>query len=187
MAVSAHATGTHTPTSKNIESSTNASPIVVTSTAHGFSNGDIVYIVGHGTNTNANGTWTVANVAADTFELSGSTGNGVGGATGTILKVAETFVSDVNVTGVFVFEVDLNAMAAGDIVELRVYIMVLTSGTARVFAVQVFNGEQPTDDKIKVSIPVANQLTDSTALRVSIKQTHGVARAMPWKVLKVIS
>lgn len=68
---------------QNIVSSTNATPIVVTITGHGYANGDTLVITGHTTNTNANGTWEIANVAADTFELVGSTGNGVGGASGT--------------------------------------------------------------------------------------------------------
>lgn len=65
-----------------ITSSTNATPIVVTATAHGFSTGDTVQIEGHHTNTNANGLWVVTVTGANTFSLNGSIGNGVGGATG---------------------------------------------------------------------------------------------------------
>lgn len=72
---------------KQIVSSTNATPIVVTANAHGFVNGDIVSISGHLINTNANGLRKVKNVAANTFELTDLSdvniaGNGVGGATG---------------------------------------------------------------------------------------------------------
>lgn len=73
---------------KAIVSSTNATPIVVTSTGHGFSNNDLVYINSHATNTAANGFWLIDNVATDTFELNNPVtganvvGNGVGGATG---------------------------------------------------------------------------------------------------------
>lgn len=79
-------------TAKAIASSTNATPIVVTSSAHGFSNGDVVTVYGHATDTAANGTWVAGSVTANTFALcsywDGSTcqnpavGNGVGGATG---------------------------------------------------------------------------------------------------------
>jgi len=79
-------------TAKAIASSTNASPIVVTSTAHGFSNGDVVTVYGHAVDTAANGTWVVGSVTANTLALCGywdgttcqnpSTGNGVGAATG---------------------------------------------------------------------------------------------------------
>lgn len=73
---------------KAIASSTNATPIVVTATSHGFTNGDLVFIDGHTTNTAANGFWKIANQAANTFELTNpitatnAVGNGVGGATG---------------------------------------------------------------------------------------------------------
>lgn len=73
---------------KQIASSTNATPIVVTATAHGYTNGDLVLVDAHVTNTAANGFWKIANVAANTFELTNpvsgvnAVGNGVGGATG---------------------------------------------------------------------------------------------------------
>ena len=70
-----------------IDSSTNATPIVITDTGHGLSNGDTVIINGHTTNTKANGVWEIANVTANTFELVGSVGNGVGGTTGTFRKI----------------------------------------------------------------------------------------------------
>ena len=69
---------------KNISSSTNATPIAITCTAHGYSTGDTVVLTGHTTNTNANGTWEITNTGANTFTLNGSVGNGVGGNTGTV-------------------------------------------------------------------------------------------------------
>lgn len=80
--------GTADTAIKAIASSTNATPIVVTATSHGFTNGDLVFIDGHATNTAANGFWKIANVATNTFELTNpvlstnAVGNGVGGATG---------------------------------------------------------------------------------------------------------
>lgn len=77
-----------------ISSSTNATPIVVTtSTAHGYSNGDIVVIGGHTTNTAANGTWKISAASGSVFSLTtlldgnNSTGNGVGGATGWAIDI----------------------------------------------------------------------------------------------------
>lgn len=67
-----------------VASTTNASPIVVTTGApHGYVSGDKVSIVGHAVNTNANGSWQIVVTGPTTFELVGSSGNGVGGATGT--------------------------------------------------------------------------------------------------------
>lgn len=65
-------------TPKAITSSTNASPIAVTAAAHGYTTGQKVTIVGHATNTAANGTWKITVTGANTFTLDGSTGNGVG-------------------------------------------------------------------------------------------------------------
>lgn len=79
---------------RNIASSTNASPIAVTTAVnHGYTTGDIVVVAGHLTNTNANGTWTITVTGAATFTLDGSTGNGVGGATGTAKKTPTVSVN----------------------------------------------------------------------------------------------
>lgn len=84
--------GSKMQSTASISSSTNASPIVITCSntmaSLGISNGDTVIITGHTTNTNANGTWEVANVSGSTFSLVGSTGNGVGGATGSLRKAS---------------------------------------------------------------------------------------------------
>jgi len=68
---------------RGIASSTNASPIVITtSAAHGLSSGDLVTIFGHLVNTNANGSHEIVVTGASSFELVDSSGNGVGIATG---------------------------------------------------------------------------------------------------------
>lgn len=58
-----------------ITGATNATPIVITANSHGLSNGDSVEVASVAGNTAANGVWTVANVAANTFELATSVGN----------------------------------------------------------------------------------------------------------------
>ncbi len=63
-------------TEKTITGATNASPIVITATAHGYATGDRLIISGVGGNTAANGVFTITNVSANTFSLNGSTGNG---------------------------------------------------------------------------------------------------------------
>lgn len=82
-----------------ISSSTNASPIVVTTTgAHGYSTGDVVVIGGHQTNTAANGTWAITAASGSVFTLTtlldgvNSTGNGVGGATGWCIDITTASV-----------------------------------------------------------------------------------------------
>lgn len=54
---------------KAITAATNATPINVTSTAHGFTLGDIVLIGKVGGNLAANGVWKIANVTANAFDL----------------------------------------------------------------------------------------------------------------------
>src|SRR5262245_51009020 len=63
------------PVNLTITGATNASPIVITSTAHGLSTGDRVTVASVGGNTNANGDWTVTRIDANTFSLDGSSGN----------------------------------------------------------------------------------------------------------------
>ena len=107
-------------------------------------------------------------------------------ASGTQLSVITTehTLSDVNVPGTYTLSVDTVLMAAGDILELRVYQMVLTGGTRRVAEFMAYYGAQPTDDVIKVSIPISNDLTDAGALRFTLLQTFGAAHNYPWKVMR---
>lgn len=68
-----------------ITSSTDATPIVVTTTAnHGLSTGDRISIFGHTTNVAANGQHVITVTALNKFSLDGSVGTGAGaGADGT--------------------------------------------------------------------------------------------------------
>ena len=59
-----------------ITNATNATPIVVTITEHGLAAGDQVTIEDVVGNTAANGTWVIAAVTTNTFELVSSVGNG---------------------------------------------------------------------------------------------------------------
>lgn len=60
---------------KTVTDATNATPIVVSVAAHGYSNGDGVRIAGVTGNTAANGDWAIAGVTGGTFELVDSSGN----------------------------------------------------------------------------------------------------------------
>lgn len=90
---------------------------------------------------------------------------------------------DISVAGVYTLHVDKVNMVAGDVLELRVYQIVLTGGTRRVVYVSRFADVQATDDMIAISIPIANELTDSGSLRFTLNQTAGTSRNFPWKVL----
>lgn len=72
-----------------ITGATNASPISVTQTAHGYSTGDRVRIASVGGNTAANGDKTITVTGANTYTLDGSTGNGTYTSGGTAKRIAE--------------------------------------------------------------------------------------------------
>lgn len=95
---------------------------------------------------------------------------------------SEQFLSSPNVVGEFALALDLSNMAAGDILEVRAYKMVLTGGTQRAFWFQAFYGAQPAINLIALSAFIPNDLTDTNAVRFSIKQTSGTNRAYAWKV-----
>lgn len=107
-------------------------------------------------------------------------------ATGTqsATVTTEHVLSSVNAAGVYTLHVDANTLVAGDALELRVYQIVLTGGTKRVAYFQAYVGAQATEDKIKISVPISNELTDATSLEFSLCQRAGTSRNFPWKVLK---
>lgn len=104
--------------------------------------------------------------------------------TQTATVTTEHSLASVTTAGAFVFEVDCSAMAAGDILELRMNVIVLTSGTKRLTYFQAFYGAQPAHDLIKVSVPVSNELGDTNSIECTLKQTFGTGRAYPWKILR---
>ena len=111
------------------------------------------------------------------------TAEATGTKTVSVINTPET-LDDVSAAGTYTLHVDKINMAAGDVLELRIYQMVLTGGTRRVVYYGRWDGVQPADDMIVVSVPISNELTDSGALRFEINQKAGTARAFPWKVLK---
>lgn len=98
---------------------------------------------------------------------------------------SEDFLSSPNVAGTFQLYVDTVNMVAGDVLELKAYAMVLTGGTARVAYYARFEGAQPTNDLIKVSVPISTELAETNGLRFSLTQSGaGTDKAFPWKVLR---
>lgn len=70
-----------------ITAASNATPIVITSTAHGLVTGDAVTVAAVGGNTAANGNWLVTKIDANTFSLDGSVGNGAYTSGGTAVRM----------------------------------------------------------------------------------------------------
>lgn len=79
-----------------VTGSTDATPIVVTKAAHGYSTGDFIMIQGHATNLNANGIFKIIVLTANTFALYNPltglpvAGSGGGAGTGGIMAKFST-------------------------------------------------------------------------------------------------
>jgi len=80
--------------SGNVENATNASPVVITDTAHGLTTGAYLTVANVEGNTGANGSYAVTKVNANSFSLDDSTGNG-----------SYTTGGDWNVTGLYEYTV----------------------------------------------------------------------------------
>lgn len=96
----------------------------------------------------------------------------------------EHFLSSPNAVGDFQLKLDLSNMAAGDILEIRAYEMTITGGTTRPVWFYAFYGVQPDFAQISISEWMANSLTDTNAVRFSIKQTFGTGRGYAWNVIQ---
>jgi len=104
--------------------------------------------------------------------------------TQTAVITTEHTLSSPSEAGTYIFEIDTINMVAGDILELRIYAVNLTTGTQRVAYLMIYYGAQPTDDVMKISVPIGNDLVEANALKMTLKQTFGTGRDFPWKILK---
>src|SRR5713101_8185987 len=80
-------TGTVKSGTATITAGTNATPIVITAAAHGFSVDDVITISGVLGLTAANGVWHLSAVTTNTFTLDGSVGNAAYTSGGTASRV----------------------------------------------------------------------------------------------------
>jgi hypothetical protein len=108
-----------------------------------------------------------------------------GSGTQAATTTTEHTLLDVAVAGTFQFITDKFTMAASDVLELRVYQIVLTAGARRVAYFQSYAGAQSADDMIAICVPISNELTDAGSLRFTLKWTGASGpKNFPWKVLK---
>lgn len=108
----------------------------------------------------------------------------LGSGTQTATVTTEHTLQDTSAAGTYQLFVDLTNMAAGDEVELRVYKMAKSAGTRLVTYFARRDGVQPADDIGIISVPISTGLTDSGAIRFTLKQTLGTSRTFDWEVLK---
>ena len=129
-----------------------------------------------------------AGLSGTEFQVSATDGgaavNTSGGQSGTHSMVAEHFLTTTTTAATYTLDTDLNALAAGDVLEIRCYKMALAGGEPRPYIMSKFPDAQPPDDLIQTSIPVSTPLSDARAIRWSLKQTYGTARAVPYSVNK---
>ena len=95
----------------------------------------------------------------------------------------ETFLSSPNAAGTFVFEIDTTNMASGDSLTINIYSTVLSGGNPDLLYTWALTNAQSAP--VWISVPVPNDLAATNALRFSINQTAGTARAYAWKVLQL--
>lgn len=86
-----------TPATGTISAATSAAPVVITSTAHGLSAGDVITVSGVNGTTAANGTWIVTAPDANTLGLTGSIANAAYTSGGSWFKLPRTKVPSVAV------------------------------------------------------------------------------------------
>ena len=89
------------------------------------------------------------------------------------LGVAQTFA------GVYVNQIDLSAMQAGDTVVLKAKTKTLTTTTVAVFIEQTFSGVQT--EPIAQTEPV----TSPFSFTATLQRTGGSDRAYPWSINSV--
>jgi hypothetical protein len=83
--------------------------------------------------------------------------------------------------GTYVLRVDVNALAAGDVVELRVKAKARNAtDPERLLHGPVSYGPVPPAQKLKDSLPVLS----AGHFVVTLKQTAGTGRAFPWVILE---
>lgn len=79
----------------------------------------------------------------------------------------------------YVLLVDLNNMVAGDILELRIKVKVLSGSTARVYTLATYVGAQPEPNIISVPVPAVH------SVEFTLKQTAGTGRNFDWSVVSI--
>lgn len=156
-----------TPDTKTITAASNATPIVVTATAHGYATDDRVTIAAVAGNTNANGTWKIKVLTANTFSLfNDSTGAAIsgnaaytsGGTAQKHLRIADAL----SVPG-----------GTGSIVSIRLITntATVTNGT---FRVRVYNTPiAQVADNAPFTLLYANRVTQQLDIALPIIVTEG--------------
>lgn len=103
--------------------------------------------------------------------------NNSGSQTATI-NTEHTLGSAITTAGIYQLKVDIANLAAGDIVELRMYGKVRSTDTERLMWGPVTYGNVPPSQLIAVSPPDIC----AASVKYTLKQVAGTGRAFPWAI-----
>src|SRR5687767_3511226 len=81
----------------------------------------------------------------------------------------------------YVYKIDCGAIATDEVVFIRVYTVVLASGTERLeYSCSYIGGVD--EDPIQVSVPIVLDTGSGITIRASVQQKNGTGRSFPWKL-----
>lgn len=89
-------------------------------------------------------------------------------------------LADTSAAATYQLTIELGNLAAGDVLEVRIWKKVLTGGTRGVAYFARRSDAQPADDRQLLSVPISTALADSGAIRAEITQTKGSSRNFDW-------
>lgn len=84
----------------------------------------------------------------------------------------------------YVYKIDCGALVAPEVAFIRVYTVLLASGTERLeYSGSFIAGSD--EDPIQVSVPVVMDTGSGITIRATVHQKNGTGRAFPWKLFSL--
>ena len=88
----------------------------------------------------------------------------------------EHTLTTITAAGTYCLLINLEPAAAGDVFEVRAYVKTLTGSTERVLYFDTWADNQPTDDELKILVPIPTVYST----KYTLKQTAGTSRTIEW-------
>lgn len=100
-----------------------------------------------------------------------------------VIGTEHTLLDDTTHEGkVYDAMIDMNALTTGDVVEIRLYAVLLASGTLHRVYYARYGESQDDENNFKSPIVYIPALTVMKEWKLTLKQTAGTGRAFPWTV-----
>jgi len=93
----------------------------------------------------------------------------------------EHTLTTITTAGTYCLMINLEPAAAGDVFEIRAYVKTLTGSTERVLYYDVWADDQPTDDELKITVPIPTVYST----KFTLKQTAGTSRTIEWIAIDI--